>query len=72
MLGNVVSGIMGLINPLAGLFTRGINYARQNLGPTFNRFRDAPTLDRFLNPEKYVNQPYVIGSNPMDLSLIHI
>jgi hypothetical protein len=27
---------------------------------------NAPTLDRFLNPEKYVNQPYVIGSNPMD------
>jgi hypothetical protein len=66
MFGNVVSGIMGLINPLAGLFTRGINYARQNLGPTFDRFKNAPTLDRFLNPEKYVNQPYVIGSNPMD------
>jgi hypothetical protein len=66
MFGNVVSGIMGLINPLAGLFTRGINYARQNLGPTFDRFKNAPTLDRALNPDKYVNQPYVIGSNPMD------
>ena len=66
MLGNVVSGIMGLINPLAGLFTRGINYARENLGPTFDRFRNAPTLDRFLNPEKYINTPYIIGTNPMD------
>ena len=66
MFGNVLSGIMGLINPLAGLFTRGINYARQNLGPTFDRFKNAPTLDRFLNPEKYINTPYIIGTNPMD------
>ena len=47
MFGNVVSGIMGLINPLAGLFTRGINYARQNLGPTFDRFKNAFIVDNF-------------------------
>ena len=53
---------MGAFNPVLG----GLNYVRKNIGPEFDRFRQAPTLDRYLNPEKYVNQPYVIGSNPMD------
>ena len=62
MVGNVVSGIIGLINPLAGLFTRGFTNLRNKFGPILT----APTLDRGLNPEKYVNRPYVIGTNPMD------
>jgi hypothetical protein len=66
LFGNVFSGIMGLMNPLAGLFTRGITSLKDRFGPEFDRFRQAPTLDRYLNPEKYVNNPYVIGSNPMD------
>ena len=60
--GNILSGVMGLINPLAGLAMRGFNYLKKNYGPILT----APTLDRGLNPEKYVNRPYVIGSNPMD------
>ena len=66
MLGNVLSGIVGLINPLAGLFTRGFTNLKDKFGPGFDRFRNAPTLDRFLNPEKYINTPYIIGTNPMD------
>jgi hypothetical protein len=66
LFGNVFSGIMGLMNPLAGLFTRGITSLKDRFGPEFDRFRQAPTLDRYLNPEKYVNNPYVIGTNPTD------
>jgi hypothetical protein len=57
---------MGLMNPLAGLFTRGITSLKDRFGPEFDRFKQAPTLDRYLNPDKYVNNPYVIGTNPMD------
>jgi len=66
LFGNILSGVMGLINPFAGLAMRGFNYFKQNVPEQFDRFRQAPTLDRFLNPEKYVNRPYVIGTNPMD------
>jgi hypothetical protein len=51
-----------MVNPVLG----GLNYVRKNIGPEFDRFRQAPTLDRYLNPDKYLNQPYIIGSNPMD------
>jgi hypothetical protein len=61
-LGGIGNLLLGSINPVLG----GLNFLRQNIGPEFDRFRQAPTLDRYLNPEKYVNQPYVIGSNPMD------
>ena len=62
LFGNIVSGVMSLVNPFAGLAMRGFNYLKKNYGPILT----APTLDRGLNPEKYVNRPYVIGSNPMD------
>ena len=56
MFGNVLSGIMGLINPLAGLFTRGFINLRDRFGPEFERFKQSKTLDEYFNPEKYKNQ----------------
>jgi len=61
-LGGIGSLILGSINPVLG----GLNFLRKNIGPEFDRFKQAPTLDRYLNPDKYLNQPYIIGSNPMD------
>jgi hypothetical protein len=54
LFGNILSGITTLFNPLAGLAMRGFNYLKNNYGPILT----APTLDRGLNPEKYVNNPY--------------
>jgi hypothetical protein len=61
-LGGIGNLFLGMVNPVLG----GLNYVRKNIGPEFDRFRQAPTLDRYFRPEKYVNQPYIIGSNPMD------
>jgi len=61
-LGGISNLFLGMVNPILG----GLNYLRKNIGPEFDRFRQAPTLDRYFRPEKYVNQPYIIGSNPMD------
>jgi hypothetical protein len=61
-LGGIGNLFLGMVNPVLG----GLNYVRKNIGPEFDRFRQAPTLDRYLNPDKYLNQPYIIGSNPMD------
>jgi hypothetical protein len=76
MFGNVVPGIMGLINPLAGLFTRGINYARQNLGPTFDRFKNVPTeekinRDLLTNPETQIFDLTGGGINSLDISNLY-
>jgi hypothetical protein len=76
MFGNVVPGIMGLINPLAGLFTRGINYARQNLGPTFDRFKNVPTeekinRDLLTNPETEIFDLTGGGLNSLDISNLY-
>jgi len=61
-LGGIGNLLLGSINPILG----GLNYLRKNIGPEFDRFRQAPTLDRYLNPDKYKDKPYIIGSNPMD------
>ena len=61
-LGGIGDLLLGSINPVLG----GLNFLRQNIGPEFDRFRQAPTLDRYLNPDKYKDKPYIIGSNPMD------
>ena len=61
-LGGIGSLILGSINPVLG----GLNFLRKSIGPEFDRFRQAPTLDRYFRPEAYVDKPYVIGTNPMD------
>jgi hypothetical protein len=61
-LGGIGDLVLGSFNPVLG----GLNYVRKNIGPEFDRFRQAPTLDRYLNPDKYKDKPYIIGTNPMD------
>ena len=61
-LGGIGNLLLGSINPVLG----GLNFLRRNIGPEFDRFRQAPTLDRYLNPDKYKDKPYIIGTNPMD------
>jgi hypothetical protein len=45
----VMGGILGLINPLAGLAYRGYNYLKDNVPQTLNTFQDSPTLMNFYN-----------------------
>jgi hypothetical protein len=61
-LGGIGGLLLGMINPVLG----GLNFVRQNIGPEFDRFRQAPTLDRYFRPDAYIDKPYIIGSNPMD------
>jgi len=44
---NILGGILGLINPLAGLAFRGANYLRQEIPETIDQFRDSNTLEEF-------------------------
>ena len=44
---NILGGILGLINPLAGLAFRGANYLKQEVPETFNQFRESNTLEEF-------------------------
>jgi hypothetical protein len=61
-LGGIGNLLLGSINPVLG----GLNFLRRNIGPEFDRFRQAPTLDRYFRPEAYIDKPYIIGTNPMD------
>jgi len=45
----VMGGILGLINPLAGLAYRGYNYLQDNVPQTLNTFKQSPTLMDFYN-----------------------
>lgn len=44
---NLLGGIVGLVNPLAGLAVKGVNYLSQEIPETFNQFRDSETLEEF-------------------------
>ena len=47
-LGNTVfGGILGLINPLAGLAFRGYNYFKDQVPRTFSNFKSSNTLEEF-------------------------
>ena len=61
-LGGIGNLLLGSINPVLG----GLNFLRKNIGPEFDRFRQAPTLDRYFRPDAYIDKPYIIGTNPMD------
>ena len=45
----IMGGIIGLINPLAGLAYRGYNYLQDNVPQTLNTFKQSPTLMDFYN-----------------------
>ena len=46
-LGGILGGILGLINPMAGLAFRGVNYLSQEIPETFNQFKESNTLEEF-------------------------
>ena len=45
----LIGGILGLINPLAGLAYKGYNYLQDKGPQTLNTFQDSPTLMDFYN-----------------------
>jgi len=51
-LGNIAGGVLGLINPLAGLAYKGYNYAKNKVPQTLNTFQQSPTLMDFYNNMK--------------------
>jgi hypothetical protein len=50
--GNIAGGVLGLINPLAGLAYKGYNYAKNKAPQTLNTFQQSPTLMDFYNNMK--------------------
>ena len=58
----LMGGILGLINPLAGLAYRGYNYLQDKVPQTFNTFKDSPTLVDF-----YQNMQSVPVNDTIDI-----
>jgi len=50
--GNIAGGVLGLINPLAGLAYKGYNYVKDKAPQTLNTFQQSPTLMDFYNNMK--------------------
>ncbi len=44
---NIMGGILGLINPLAGLAFRGFNYMQDKVPETLDQFQSSDTLEQF-------------------------
>ena len=63
---NIFGGILGLINPLAGLAYRGYNYLQDKVPQTLNTFQESPTLVDFYNNMKNTNQEVPLN-NTMDI-----
>jgi hypothetical protein len=63
---NILGGILGLINPLAGLAFRGANYLRQEIPETIDQFRDSNTLEEFRDKVRgYGTTMPVVSPTPM-------
>jgi len=63
---NIMGGILGLINPLAGLAFRGANYLRQEIPETFNQFKSSNTLEEFRDKVRgYGRTMPVVSPTPM-------
>lgn len=63
---NILGGILGLINPLAGMAFRGFNYLRQEVPETFNQFRESNTLEEFRDKVRgYGRTMPVVSPTPM-------
>jgi len=63
---NILGGILGLINPLAGLAFRGANYLKQEVPETFNQFRESNTLEEFRDKVRgYGRTMPTVSPNPM-------
>ena len=63
---NILGGILGLINPMAGLAFRGVNYLRQEIPETFNQFKSSNTLEEFRDKVRgYGRTMPTVSPNPM-------
>jgi len=59
--GNILSGIMGVVNPFLGMASEGF----QKLGPAFNNFRSSQTLEQFRDKMRgYGRTMPVFSNNP--------
>ena len=63
---NILGGILGLINPLAGLAFRGVNYLGQQIPETFDQFKSSNTLEEFRDKVRgYGRTMPVVSPTPM-------
>jgi hypothetical protein len=63
---NILGGILGLINPLAGLAFRGVNYLGQQIPETFDQFKSSNTLEEFRDKVRgYGRTMPTVSPNPM-------
>lgn len=63
---NILGGILGLINPMAGLAFRGFNYLRKEVPETFDQFRSSNTLEEFRDKVRgYGKTMPVVSPTPM-------
>ena len=58
----VMGGILGLLNPLAGMAYKGYNFLKDKVPQTFNTFKDSPTLVDF-----YQNMQSVPVNDTIDI-----
>jgi len=64
--GNILGGILGLINPALGLGFRAFNYLKDEIPETFNQFKDSATLEEFRDKVRgYGRTMPTVSPNPM-------
>jgi hypothetical protein len=63
---NILGGILGLINPMAGLAFRGFNYLQDKVPQTIDQFRESDTLEQFRDKVRgYGRTMPVVSPTPM-------
>jgi len=63
---NILGGILGLINPLAGLAFRGFNYMQDKVPETLDQFQSSNTLEEFRDKVRgYGRTMPVVSPTPM-------
>ena len=64
--GNILSGILGLVNPALGLGFRAVNYLKDEIPETLGQFKDSKTLQEFRDKVRgYGITNPTISNNPM-------
>jgi hypothetical protein len=63
---NILGGILGLINPMAGLAFRGFNYLQDKAPQTIDQFKSSDTLEEFRDKVRgYGRTMPVVSPTPM-------
>ena len=64
--GNILGGILGLINPALGLGFRAVNYLKDEIPETLGQFKDSATLEEFRDKVRgYGRTMPTVSPNPM-------